>query len=84
MYSQKCICTPCIICKVFCLFSVFKFSLFFSWCCFAELKVEIEIWKHSMNRVVVASREGAMVKLLLQQKVRSMQELLDEKHAQVK
>ena len=54
------------------------------WCCFAELKVEIEIWKHSMNRVVVASREGAMVKLLLQQKVRSMQELLDEKHAQVK
>ena len=49
---------------------------------FLELRVEIDIWTRTMNSISAAGREAAMVKLLLQQKINTMNSLLEAKHAQ--
>ncbi|XP_074650858.1 P protein-like [Tubulanus polymorphus] len=45
----------------------------------SELKHEIEIWRRSATRIVIASREESMVKALLQQKVVGLENLLRKK-----
>ncbi|XP_074651644.1 P protein-like [Tubulanus polymorphus] len=45
----------------------------------SELKHEIEIWRRSAMRIVIASREESIVKALLQEKVVGLEDLLRKK-----
>ena len=48
------------------------------------MKVEINIWRHAYNKMMVTSREEEMVKELLMQKVQMLEDLVEQKREKYK